>query len=1251
MFELIRAEGGVDARADAARETSARISALLSQLERTGVPHLDELHAALEQALALLGAVWPQLVEALGGAESQATLLVQLSQLAADAAQLLQTVVGIVAVPSAATKDGYVDGWGDSAAEANELTAPRRAAVAEVARLALGNAGAACCHHLSEQPDAGLNWLTAQQRVVKAVWPLVSRGRGDASAVLPPCVPLWLSLKGPAGFRSQSAAIREAAVCLLVDLLLLLRQTQQQQQQQQQLQRTHHESLGSTSAVAGTSSTGTSADVGVWAVVKELAGSVAPWDPDARVRAAALQGADKLLQLVRVAGAGVEPGAAGVGGEQAAAKEWRRVVQGVLTAAAKAAPEAVSAAPKDAAAALEAGSQIWEAALGIVRRHGCHPDWRAGVRHLTAQLLRAAAVEGDPEGPLAAYGIADVARALAGAAALEAALGPGTVGLLPDCAPGSRASSNVAASVDTRVADAPAKAEVGQLPVAQKLFTAAAVCITDAVGQYGPGSYRYPGAGAEALVQEWQQRWYLALLPGNGSGEGQPAAPAAVPRGGQPGGDAHSEAEAEAQAEAEAAAQEAEAVARSTRLMCASLGQALRAGDAMSLLEALVSDAESAPLAPKLPSSSPPPPHGSDTVALVSSRGAVLVAAAAAASGAAKGLRAACDCTDLSAEALAAAVRLTRLIRRLAALLQDPDQHLFAEAGGAPVTPTGPNAALARQSELAAAAGLAALAALREALPVPLVYSVASSSGAADTEDAGSRPAEARGSGTAATGFGGQPGQSTMRRREEPEDVGRGKAPFGVGRWTMQVFIEEIMEPESPLAAATPSPYQQAQEAWRDGQAPLLRDLLLLVATYAPCEAAGAAAGSSNAPDPALPVPPVEVDTPWAHPGGPAAAAASQLFAVLSRSTRVLPSPARALRAASSSGAGGRSSASGTGTATASGGSLGLLADEEVAAQELVLGCGAALMRDVIRPVVVQKHVQALEEGPIKPYSGPDTFARALAARRLAWLLMRCRHPFCSEVLRLALPLLLAACDDPSPAVAAYGVAALHAVAVECLAADLQWQRDLLLDAARRLVTGCSEQLWPLACPAAVALTQRIEGKDPRAPGYHALACTLLAEAERGAHVAARRLAFLPAAASLVACLGLTTCRYLSRLMPLLLEWLHAHDVVTRVQALGALGAVVRATWPRIPAHAAALWRHLLLVLVWAYGQAEGAVAIGGEEDAAGREEVRRRAEEVCGLVLACAREEVLSFVPASGTVPLAPSVENLHRRMVAGHS
>lgn len=70
------------------------------------------------------------------------------------------------------------------------------------------------------------------------------------------------------------------------------------------------------------------------------------------------------------------------------------------------------------------------------------------------------------------------------------------------------------------------------------------------------------------------------------------------------------------------------------------------------------------------------------------------------------------------------------------------------------------------------------------------------------------------------------------------------------------------------------------------------------------------------------------------------------------------------------------------------------------------------------------------------------------------------------------MPLVLAAVDDPAPSVQRYGHAALHHVARHARCSDLDWQKLLLLDVAKRLVVGCEEGLWQSAMPAATALVK-----------------------------------------------------------------------------------------------------------------------------------------------------------------------------------
>lgn len=57
--------------------------------------------------------------------------------------------------------------------------------------------------------------------------------------------------------------------------------------------------------------------------------------------------------------------------------------------------------------------------------------------------------------------------------------------------------------------------------------------------------------------------------------------------------------------------------------------------------------------------------------------------------------------------------------------------------------------------------------------------------------------------------------------------------------------------------------------------------------------------------------------------------------------------------------------------------------------------------------------------------------------------------------------------------------------------------------------------------------------------------------------------------------MGLATVRAFSRLLPLLLEWVHAPDQDTRLAALRALRSVLERAWPRLPAHASLIWQHI----------------------------------------------------------------------------
>lgn len=69
--------------------------------------------------------------------------------------------------------------------------------------------------------------------------------------------------------------------------------------------------------------------------------------------------------------------------------------------------------------------------------------------------------------------------------------------------------------------------------------------------------------------------------------------------------------------------------------------------------------------------------------------------------------------------------------------------------------------------------------------------------------------------------------------------------------------------------------------------------------------------------------------------------------------------------------------------------------------------------------------------------AGPGTFARVLAARQMAWWIRQLDYNSLASVIGLAIPCILAAVDDASPAVQCMGLWALHHLATGILKLDL----------------------------------------------------------------------------------------------------------------------------------------------------------------------------------------------------------------------
>ena len=279
-----------------------------------------------------------------------------------------------------------------------------------------------------------------------------------------------------------------------------------------------------------------------------------------------------------------------------------------------------------------------------------------------------------------------------------------------------------------------------------------------------------------------------------------------------------------------------------------------------------------------------------------------------------------------------------------------------------------------------------------------------------------------------------------------------------------------------------------------------------------------------------------------------------------------------------------------------------------------------------LHATLVQDHWRGLDAVKMTPYTGLGVFARALAARQLAWLVRCLDPPSLPTALAVALPALLAAASDPAPAVQRGGAAGLAAVAAGGPAAVAP-HAGALRHAASRAVVGCADRAWPAAAPAAVALVVALDG------GAHATspptACDALlddwlVEGERHAHEPPRARVWAAASPPLLSRLGCTALRQCSRLMPLLLEWVVGGDSECRQHAAVCVAATLRAAWPRAHAHAAPVWRVLERGNAEAVrdGDGEGVAAIVGAGRAVAAASAGRWTPPTNGGLAAAMRQE-----------------------------
>ncbi len=328
----------------------------------------------------------------------------------------------------------------------------------------------------------------------------------------------------------------------------------------------------------------------------------------AAVRSAAIRVASELLSLCQGGSGGVQ-GDADEGGSAVARggpseREWRRLVAAVLQAAGGAAHAEVHEArsclreqlqqqgkEKDVLEEVQkedlgvGEQQVFDAALAFTRRHCGSAGWQHGVRSVVRQLYDAAVSE---EGAVEVYGSSACCRAAAGAAALQAALGPECpLGLLV-AAHGGR-SSMAAAAAGGEGASESTQGEV------LALLRCAALCVSDGVRRWR-GEGREGGSG----FAPGDESGVAAVLLGGSCPADGPDAPIPIqaarrgPGGEQQqlgqsggGGDGGEEAEEEEQDKGQErlGVAGARGLVADGRALCRGLGGSVAAADALGVLE------------------------------------------------------------------------------------------------------------------------------------------------------------------------------------------------------------------------------------------------------------------------------------------------------------------------------------------------------------------------------------------------------------------------------------------------------------------------------------------------------------------------------------------------------------------------------------------------------------------------------------------------------------------------------------------
>jgi len=211
--------------------------------------------------------------------------------------------------------------------------------------------------------------------------------------------------------------------------------------------------------------------------------------------------------------------------------------------------------------------------------------------------------------------------------------------------------------------------------------------------------------------------------------------------------------------------------------------------------------------------------------------------------------------------------------------------------------------------------------------------------------------------------------------------------------------------------------------------------------------------------------------------------------------------------------------------------------------------------------------------------SGQALMDYAVSVRQYVVLLRCCRGSDLSSVVSEVIYPVLSSTTAAAPAVQGMGFAGLIHVATHGLPNDLRPYGSLVLQQVFKAIAATEPRVWMIAAPCVVALSASIGGRDPASPVHDQVMTTFLGVARRHGHEPNWRRPLLGSLDPLIQLLGIQTLKFISRLLPLLLEWSRVYDVQSRTGALRVLCTLIRMCWPRIPVHASHIAEQLILAL------------------------------------------------------------------------